>query len=343
MPDLLVDLFSDTATQPTQAMLQAMTQAPLGDEQRGTDPTVRRLERRAAEVLGTECAVLCPTATMANQIAIALHCGLGDEVLCHPTAHVVNHEGGGLAANSGVQCLTVPGERGIFTADALRTCLRKDDPHHPISRAVVVENTSNAGGGSIWPDAVFDGIVEVCREQGLALHVDGARLFNAAVAKGVSPAHWAARANSVQVCFSKGLGCPFGAVLGTASPFEGRVRRIKQRLGGALRQAGIVAAAMLHALEHHVERLSDDHARATRLARALGSLPGVQVDPVETNLVFFRRAGAPPGSWVEKLRARGVLVSPAPADRMRACLHLGISDADLDRAIQGFTEAFSDV
>jgi threonine aldolase len=337
--DEIVDLFSDTATQPTRGMREAMLSAPLGDEQRRTDPTVRKLEERIAALVGKERAVLVPSATMANQIAIALHCSPGDEVLCHRTAHVINSEGGGLAANAGVQVMALPGEHGIFDAETLRGALRIDDPHQPISRAVVVENTSNGGGGSIWPDAAFDGVVQVCRERGLVLHVDGARLFNAAVARGVSPARWGQPARSVQICFSKGLGCPFGAVLAVDADLEPRVRRIKQRLGGALRQAGIVAGAMLYALDHHVERLAEDHQRAARLASTLVQFHALEVAlPVETNIIYMRYRRGTAAELAERLRERGVLVSQAGHDRLRACTHLGITDRGLERAIEVFSE-----
>lgn len=335
MTDEIVDLFSDTATQPTRGMREAMLSAPLGDEQRRSDPTVNRLEERIAGLLGKERAVLVPSATMANQIAIALHSIPGDEVLCHRSAHVINSEGGGLAANAGVQVLPLAGERGIFDGDTLRAALRIDDPHQPISRAVVVENTSNGGGGSVWPDAAFQSVVQVCRERGLILHIDGARLFNAAVARGVSPAHWGQHAQSVQVCFSKGLGCAFGSVLAVDAALEPRVRRIKQRLGGALRQAGIMAAGMLYALDHHVERLAEDHQRAARLAAALAQLPGLEVSPSDTNIVFLRYLRGPGAELAERLRQHGVLVYQA-GDRLRACTHLGITDRGLERAIDVF-------
>jgi len=337
----IVDLFSDTATQPTRAMREAMITAPLGDEQRRTDPTVQQLEERMAALVGKERAVLMPSATMANQVGVALHCAPGDEVLCHRTAHVINSEGGGLAANSGVQVVALPGERGIFEADTLRSALRIDDPHQPNSRAVVVENTSNGGGGSVWPDAAFLGVTELCRQRGLALHIDGARLFNAAVARGVSPAHWGRHAASVQVCFSKGLGCPFGAILAVDAAQERQARRIKQRMGGALRQAGMVAAAMLYALDHNVERLAEDHRRAAQLAAALGHFEALEVPPVETNIVYFRvRQGTAP-DLASRLKERGVLVSHMGADRLRACTHLDVSDAALERAIQVFSAVLS--
>ena len=342
MPDresTIVDLYSDTATQPTAEMRQAMLSAPLGDEQRRTDPTVLELEKRIAQVLGKPRAVLMPSATMANQIGVALHCAPGDEVICHKSAHVINSEGGGLAANSGVQVMPLTGERGIFDADAVLAALRIDDPHQPASRAVVIENTSNGGGGSVWPDEAFFGVSRLCQERGLALHIDGARLFNAAVKRGVTPDYWGRHARSVQVCFSKGLGCAFGAVLALDEDLEHRARRLKQRLGGSLRQAGIMAAGMLYALDHHVERLADDHRRAARLGEALARFDALEVPPVETNIVYFRYRRGKASELSERLRREGVLVSLVGADRLRACLHLGITDAALERAIRGFAAA----
>ena len=333
----VVDLFSDTATQPTRGMKEAMLSARLGDEQRGTDPTVLELEARMAALLGKPRAVLLPTATMANQIGIALHCAPGDEVICHHTAHVINNEGGGLAANSGVQVLPVGGERGIFDAQAVLRAIRVDNPHQPATRAVVVENTSNYGGGSVWPDEAFFGVSRVCQERGLALHIDGARLFNAAVKRGVSPDYWGRHARSVQVCFSKGLGCAFGAVLAVDAELEPRVRRLKQRMGGALRQAGIVAAGMLYALDHHVERLAEDHQRAARLGEALGQLDGIEVTPAETNIVFIRCKRLAASELATQLREHGVLVSQTAEDLLRVCTYLGVTDAHVDRAIQVFT------
>jgi threonine aldolase len=337
VPEEVVDLFSDTATQPTRAMREAMLAAPLGDEQRRTDPTVRALEERVAQLVGKARAILMPSATMANQIGVALHCAPGDEVLCHKSAHVINSEGGGLAANSGIQVMALPGERGIFDADTLLGGLRIDDPHQPASRAVVVENTSNGGGGSVWPDEAFFGVSRVCQERGLALHIDGARLFNAAVKRGVSPDYWARHARTVQLCFSKGLGCAFGAVLALDEDLEHRARRFKQRMGGSLRQSGIMAAGMSYALDHHVERLADDHRRAARLALELSRFEAIELAPVETNIVYFRYKRGKSSELADRLRQRGVLVSQMPPDRLRACTHLGVSDAALERAIEAFS------
>jgi threonine aldolase len=337
----IVDLFSDTATQPSRGMREVMLSAPLGDEQRRTDPTVLALEERIAKVLGKARAVLMPSATMANQVALALHCAPGDEVICHRTAHVINNEGGGLAANSGIQVMPVEGERGIFGADAVLAALRPDDPHQPASRAVVVENTSNGGGGSIWPDEAFFAVARVCQERGVPLHIDGARLFNAAVKRGVTPDHWSRHARSVQICFSKGLGCAFGAVLALDEDLERRARRIKQRLGGSLRQAGIVAAGMLYALDHNVERLAEDHRRAARLAEALSRHDRLELSPVETNIVYFRCRRGKSAELAAQLRERGVLVSQVGAQQLRACTHLGISDAHIERALQVFSAVLS--
>jgi threonine aldolase len=338
--DSVVDLYSDTATKPTPEMLQAMFKARLGDEQRRTDPTVNALEERVAQLLGKERAVLVPTATLANQIALMFHARAGDEVLCHRTAHVFNNEGGGVTANSGAQVFPLDGERGIFDADAVRAALRPDDPHQPNTRAVVVENTSNGGGGSLWPDDTFLGVAQVCKEQGLALHIDGARLFNAAVARGVTPAHWGKHATSVQVCFSKGLGCAFGAVLAVDAVHEREVRRIKQRMGGALRQAGIMAGAMLYALDHHVERLAEDHRRARTLADGLREYHELELDPVDTNLVYFRYSGST-RELAERLKAAGVLVSRVGADRVRLCTYLGITDEDVERTLKTFRQVLA--
>lgn len=340
-PAIVVDLVSDTATRPTAAMKRAMMEAPLGDEQKGEDPTVRALEERMAALLGHETALFVPSATMGNQIALALHAGAGDEIVCHRTAHVLNHESGGTSMTSRAQLHPLDTPRGIFTVDDVKRVTRIDDPHYPRTRAVVVENTSNGGGGSVWPLHVYDAIADHCRATGLALHVDGARLMNAAAATGETPARITRGATTVQVCFSKGLGCPFGAVLALPRSLWPRARRLKQALGGCLRQAGIAAGAMLYALDHHVERLPEDHARARRLAEGLAALPGLEVEPVETNLVFFRSRAVPPPLLVERMLTRGVRMAPAGADRLRACLHLDVDDAGVEHALDAARVALS--
>jgi threonine aldolase len=340
----LVDLVSDTATRPTPGMYDAMRNAPLGDEQKGEDPTVNALEKRAAALLGTERAMFLPSATMANQVALALHCGPGDEVIAHKTAHVVNHETGGTAITARAQLMVVDGEHGIFTGETVKRAIRADDPHLPETRVVVVENTSNGGGGSVWPDAAYDSVVDVCRSHRLALHIDGARLMNAAVARGVPASHWAARADTVQLCFSKGLGCPFGAVLGMKDAMWRTARRRKQALGGALRQAGIIAGAMLYALDHQVERLADDHRRARALAEGLTALPGLVVQFPETNLVFFRveHPKVDAAAFVKGLSQRGVRVGGSIDGRVRACVHLDVDDHGIERAVAAARAVLAD-
>ena len=345
----LVDLVSDTATLPVRAMKQAMVDAPLGDEQKGEDPTTRALEERVAALLGCERSLLLPSATMANQIALALHAAAGDEAIAHRTSHVVHYEGGGTAMTSRAQVYALDTPRGIFGADDVLAAIRADDPHHPRTRAIVVENTSNGGGGAVWPVDVFDGVVDVARAHGLAVHVDGARLWNAAVASGKPPARLVRGATTVQVCFSKGLGCPMGAVLALPSSLWPRARRLKQALGGALRQSGMLAGGMLYALDHHVDRLADDHTRARTLAAGFAAIDGVDVEPVETNLVFFRVPGRDPAAVQAALLARGVrvgavskTVSPGPV-RLRACLHLDVDDEGVARAVDALRAALVEV
>ena len=338
-----VDLVSDTATRPTAEMLQAMSEAAVGDEQKREDPTTAAFERNVALLLGQEKALFVPSATLANQIALALHAGAGDEILCHETAHVYHYEGGATSMISRAQMMTLGGARGFFRGEDVNAALRIDDPHFPRSRVVVVENTSNGGGGGVWPEEYFTEVVEVCRNHQLALHIDGARLMNAAVAAGVPPSHWGARADTVQVCFSKGLGCPFGAVLAMPEKRYEEARRWKQALGGALRQSGIITAAMQYALDHHVDRLADDHQRARDFAAELAQHDGIHVAPVETNLVFFDvvRPGFTPADFCKALLDKGVRMATARDGRVRACFHLDVDDEALAYTIQSLRHVLS--
>jgi threonine aldolase len=340
MPDILVDLVSDTATQPTDAMKRAMVGAAVGDEQKGEDPTVRALEERVASMLGMERAMFLVSATMGNQIALALHAQAGDEIVAHRTAHVINHESGGTSMTSRGQLYPLDTPRGIFTAADVARVTRIDDPHYPRTRCVVVENTSNGGGGTVWPQETFQALVTHCATHGLALHVDGARLVNAHVASGRSFAELVRGTTTVQMCFSKGLGCAFGAVLAMPASLWPRARRLKQALGGCLRQGGIAAGAMLYALDHHVERIAADHARARVLAEKLSAIAGIEVEgPVETNLVYFRSTRASAAGLCARALEDGVRFGVAGPERVRACLHLGISDADVERAARAVQSA----
>ena len=331
-PDF-IDLRSDTATRPTAGMRDAMAKARLGDEQKGEDPTINELEKRAAMFLGQDSALFLPTATMANQIALALHCDAGDEILIHESAHIVNHEAAATSMISRAQLKPLQGERGFFDAEDVKNAVRIDDPHHPRTRLVVFENTSNAGGGSIWKDDNFSSIIDVCQNHKLRTHIDGARLVHAAVKKRVSPSHWAGAVSTAQICFSKGLGCPFGAILAMPDSHRWKARRLKQGLGGALRQAGVVGAAMLYALDHHVERLADDHRRAEELNAELDAIPDLEVEPTETNLVFFRvqRPDLDPNAFCARLAEKNVRMGTTGDGRVRACLHLDIGDEDIPR------------
>ncbi len=340
-----IDLISDTATRPTPAMLDAMASAKTGDEQKGEDPTTLALEARVAALLDFERGLFVPSATMANQIALAVHVESGGEVIAHRSAHIVHYEGGGTSLIARAQPFVIDSPRGIFTGDDVRVALRADDPHHPKTGCIVVENTSNGGGGAVWPKAAFDSVVAVASAAGVPVHVDGARLWNAHVASGVSLDQIVAGATTAQVCFSKGLGCPFGAVLVMPAKLWPRARRLKQALGGALRQSGVVTAAMDYALTHHLGDLIDDHRRAAAFASAVAGAGGV-VEPVETNLVFFSPPpGREAGPLLAKIAEGGVRlaavsssVSPGPP-RLRACFHRDITDDMAARAAQAVVAA----
>jgi threonine aldolase len=333
-PPVRINLYSDTQTRPTPAMKEAMMRAEVGDEQHGDDPTVHELCDRMAALMGKEAAVFLPSGTMCNVIAILTHCAKGDEVIAHETSHILHSEGGAHAALTGVQIMPMRGPRGMFTADDVRAAIRPRTRYAPPQRLLEVEQTANIGGGAVWPLAQLDAVADVAHEQGWATHMDGARLMNACVATGIAPAEMAANYDSVWLDFTKGLGAPLGAVLCGTKEFIGQAWRWKQRLGGAMRQAGICAAACLHALDHHVERLAEDHANAKALARGLAQIPGVVVEEPDTNLVFFDVHGC--GMTVEQLQARlrlrGIAVS-ALGGRVRACTHLDVTAPMIEEAV----------
>lgn len=337
MADQLINLYSDTQTQPSPAMRQAMAEAPVGDEQRGKDPSVNRLCEMTAELLDKEAAVFLPSGTMCNQLAIHIHCRPGEEIIAHRSAHILNSEGGGTAAFSGVQIQGLDGPGGKFSVEAARAALRPKDRYHPQTRMIAIEQTANMGGGTVWPLAEIDALGRLAEQHGLAYHMDGARLMNAAVAAGVPAREFAAPFDSVWIDLSKGLGCPVGAVLAGSSEFIEEAWRLKQRIGGAMRQAGIIAAAGIYALEHNVDRLAEDHANARFLAESLRNLPGIWVDPdaVESNIVFFDVAGSGLTSetFCAAMKTRGIDLGGA-GTRIRAVTHLDISRADIDATVE---------
>ena len=334
-----IDLFSDTVTKPTPEMRRFMCDAEVGDEQKGEDPTVNRLQEMVADLLGKEAALYLPSGTMCNEIAFAVHCRPGDEIILDKTAHPLHYEAGGPAALSGAQLRPVDGERGIFTAGDVAAAIRPASRHFPRSRVVSVEQTTNLGGGACWPLATLQPVCEIAHQHGLATHLDGARLLNAVVATGVEAAHFAGRFDSAWIDLSKGLGAPVGAVLAGSREFIDEAWRFKQRFGGAMRQAGIIAAGGIYALQHHVERLTDDHTHAKRLARGLAELPGISLDPdqVETNIVIFDVAGTglTAAQFADRLLdEHGVRFSVMDPTLVRAVTHLDVSGQQIEAAIQ---------
>jgi len=340
----VIDLRSDTASKPTPGMLEAIVNAAVGDEQLREDPTVNELERRAARTLGQEDSVFVPTATMANEIALRVLGQPGDELIAEENAHILIAELGGPAVHAGLMTRPLPARAGRFTPEQVRAAARKGDLGHvPTTRIVAVENTHNSSGGRVWPLDELKAMAETCRELELYLHIDGARLFNASVASGEAPSTIAGLADTVTICFSKGLGCPLGAIVAGSSERMLLARRFKHQFGGAMRQAGIVAAACVYALDHHVERLAEDHARARRLAEGLHET-GVPVDleQVETNFVQID-VGAldmPETAAIERLLGEGVRVSGTPLPGvLRAVTHLGITDDNIENALEAIPRA----
>jgi len=336
-PRIDVDLYSDTVTRPTKDMRRFMCEAEVGDEQKHEDPTVNLLQDMVADLLGKEAALFLPSGTMCNEIALRVHCRPGEEMLAHRTAHPIHFETGGPGALAGVNIRPLDGARGQYDAATLEEGIRPDFRHYPRSRLVWVEQTSNLGGGSIWPLARVRAVTDVARWHRLSTHLDGARLMNAVVASGVAAREWAAPFDSAWIDFTKGLGAPVGAALAGSREFIAEAWRLKQQMGGAMRQAGIIAAGGVYALRHHVKRLAEDHANARRLAEGLAALPGVRLDPatVETNIVFFDVGGpldAP--AVVEQLLARGVRMGAMGARTIRAVTHLDVSAAQIERALE---------
>jgi threonine aldolase len=340
---IAVDLFSDTVTRPTPAMRQAMAEAEVGDEQNREDPTVNRLQLMVAELLGQEAALFLPSGTMCNQVAFAVHCRQGDEILFHELAHPLLYEAGGPAALIGAVMRPLPGARGMYTADQVRQAVRPRVHFMPQTRALSIEQTANIAGGVCWPLAQVEEVCAAGHAAGLACHMDGARLMNAAVASDTPARAFAAPFDSVWLDLTKGLGAPVGAVLAGSRAFIEEAWVFKQRFGGAMRQAGIIAAAGIYALEHNVERLAEDHERARRLAHELGSLPGIAVDAarVETNIVIFdvRGTGLTAeefGRRTERFGVRFTVLGPTLA---RAVFHLDVPSDGVERAVSAVRAA----
>ena len=335
LPDGVADFYSDTKSKPSLAMREAALEARVGDEQKGEDPTTTELLDRVAELLGKEDAIFMPSGTMANEVALAAHCRPGDEIVCDRSSHIVNFESGGPGGLAGVQTHMLDGERGMFTADQVTAALRpKGSLYLPETALVAVEQTANMGGGAIWPLDQLQAVATVAQAAGVATHMDGARLLNAVVETGVSAKEYAEPYDSVWICFTKGLGCPFGAVLAGPEQFIQRTWRIRQMIGGGLRQSGFMAALCLYALDHNVERLADDHGRASRIADALAQLELVShVLPTETNIVIFDIAGEGPtaAELVERLLARGFAVGAFGPRRVRVVTHIGVDDQATER------------
>jgi threonine aldolase len=337
-----VDLYSDTQTRPSRAMRAFMCEAEVGDEQRGEDPTVNELQEMVADLLGKESALFLPSGTMCNEIALKVHVRPGDEVLLDRTAHPIHFESGAPGMLSGAILSGLDGARGVFTPEQVETAVHAPSRYAPRTRLLWVENTSNLGGGTIWPLERVEAVCEVAQRHGLAAHMDGARLMNAVVASGVSAREYAALFDSVWIDFTKGLGAPVGAALAGSREFIDEAWRYKQAFGGAMRQAGIIAAGAVYALRHNVERLADDHANARRLAGGLAELPGISIDPatVETNILFFDVVGTGLNAraWADALLERGVRMGPVGGTRLRAVTHRDVDRAGIERALAAARE-----
>lgn len=337
----MIDLRSDTVTQPTSDMRQAMVQAPVGDDVLGDDPSVNALEAYVAELLGKEAAVYMPSGTMTNQVALRSHTQPGDEILLEAESHIYYYEGGGPAALSGVSCRLLSGKGGVFSAVSVEQALRPADPHFPQSRLVCVENTHNRSGGRIFPLETIQEIAKVCEQHDLRLHMDGARFWNACVATGISEADYAAPFDTVSVCFSKGLGAPVGsALVGTAEQMA-KARRFRKMFGGGMRQAGMIAAGAHYALKHHCDRLAEDHENAQRLAKGLQGMQGIEIDVagVETNLVNFNLVGAHSAEVVaDALAQKGVAVLATGPHKIRAVTNLMVSQGQIDEAVDAIAQ-----
>ncbi len=332
----MIDLRSDTATRPSPEMRVAIANAEVGDDVLGEDPTMNLLEARTAEILGKEAAVYMPSGTMTNQVAVRTHTEPGDEILLDRDTHIYYYEAGAPSALSGVMVRLIDGKRGIFAPSDVEAAVRPGNIHFPIAKLLVIENTHNRGGGAVWPLPAIAAASEAARAHGLKVHLDGARLWNASAATGIPEAEYAKYFDSVSVCFSKGLGAPVGSALAGTKEFIERARRFRKQFGGGMRQAGMMAAGALYALEHNRARLVEDHANAKLLASGIRDLPGVELDisSVETNIVMFRVTSRPASELSGLLREKGLLMNANGPETIRAVTHLDVSRADIERAVE---------
>jgi threonine aldolase len=337
-----LDFRSDTVTRPTPEMRAAMANSVVGDDVFDEDPTVHALQERVAHLLGKEAALFVPSGSMSNQIGVRVHCDPGDEFICEAGCHIYNYEQGAYAQLSGLATRTVEGRQGVLELSQLTGLIRADNEHLVRTRLVCLENTHNRGAGRIQP---YDGVVEICdwaHANGLRTHLDGARLFNAVVASGIDAASWSKPFDTVSVCFSKGLGAPVGSALAGPKDLIKKARRIRKLFGGGMRQAGIIAAGALYALDHHIQRMAEDHANARRIGQAVSEIAGLRLvgDAVDTNIVIFHvdpKLGTA-AEFCEKLKARGLLMLAIGPQQVRAVTHLDVSEADTARACEILAE-----
>lgn len=337
---MIIDFRSDTVTRPTPGMLDAMMSAPVGDDVFGEDPSINTLQEKAAAMFGMEAALFCPSGTMTNQIAIKCHTQPGDEVICDESSHIYQYEGGGIAFNSGVSVKLLHGDRGRINARMVQEGIQPDDIHRPHSSLVSLENTSNRGGGSCYTFNEIEAIRSVCTTHGLSLHLDGARLWNAMVAKKESPLQYGKTFDSISICLSKSLGCPVGSLLLGTKTFIKKATRIRKVFGGGMRQAGFLAAAGIYALDHHIDRLAEDHANATAIAEAVSDCSFIKMMlPVETNIIIFELDNsltAP--QLVEKLKEEDILAYAIAPNRVRLVVHLDITPGMTEKTIYLFNQ-----
>jgi len=331
-----IDLISDTVTRPTNSMLDAMMSADVGDDVFKSDPTVNKLQEMAASLFGMEDALFFPSGTMANQTAIKLHTQPGDKLFCDKWAHVYNYEGGGAAFNSGVSCKLIDGDRGMFTAEQLKVASAgRADIHVPYSRLVCVENTTNKGGGACWEFEELKKIKQVCVDNNLDYHLDGARLFNALVAKNETPKQYGELFDTISICLSKGLGAPVGSILLGTKEHIAKALRIRKLFGGAMRQVGFIAAAGIYALENNIERLADDHKKAKDIEQVLNTLSFIKkVEPVETNIIiFYVKDHLNADDFISKMKEKNILLAPMGDGKIRIVTHLDFTDNMLEKLL----------